>query len=211
LGKQSSHYRILEKLGSGGMGVKAEDTKLGRVVAIKLLGEHLLGDKAEQARLLHEARTASRLNHAHICTIYEVGEIDDQTYIVMECLEGTVLSALARPTGLPAETVARYGAQIADALNHAHERGVIHRDAQHILCKLEQRRKREYISALHIAAIYLRLGKRDRGIEWSGEACNERAALVGWIHRNPLIATDDVRNDPRFADVMHRIGISYGD
>jgi serine/threonine protein kinase len=130
IGKTISHYRILEKLGSGGMGVvyKAEDTKLGRMVAIKLLGEHFLGEKAEQARLLHEARTASRLNHAHICTIHEVGEIDEQTYIVMEYLDGSVLSALARPTGLPVESVARYGAQIAEALNHAHERGVIHRD-----------------------------------------------------------------------------------
>ena len=130
IGKTISHYRILEKLGSGGMGVvyKAEDTKLGRMVAIKLLGEHFLGEKAEQQRLLHEARTASRLNHAHICTIHEVCEIDDQTYIVMEYLEGSVLSALAKPTGLPAKAVARYGPQIAEALNHAHERGVIHRD-----------------------------------------------------------------------------------
>jgi serine/threonine-protein kinase len=130
IGQTISHYRILEKLGSGGMGVvyKAEDINLGRTVAIKLLGERLKGEEAARAQLLREARTASRLNHAHICTIHEVGETTDQTYIVMECLEGRLLSALARPGGLPAELVTRYGAQIAEALAHAHERSVIHRD-----------------------------------------------------------------------------------
>jgi serine/threonine protein kinase/Flp pilus assembly protein TadD len=112
------------------MGVvyRAHDTGLGRMVAIKLLGERSLDDEDARARLLHEARTASRLNHAHICTIHEVGESDGLTYIVMECVEGRRLNDLTRPAGLPAETVVRYGAQIAEALAHAHEHGVLHRD-----------------------------------------------------------------------------------
>jgi len=129
-GTRLGAYEILAPLGAGGMGVvyRAQDTRLGRVVAIKLLGEHSLGDEDARARLLREARTASRLNHAHICTIHEVGETDGQTYIVMECVEGRSLKDLARPAGLPAETVTRYGAQIAEALTHAHEHGVLHRD-----------------------------------------------------------------------------------
>jgi tetratricopeptide (TPR) repeat protein len=85
----------------------------------------------------------------------------------------------------------------------------VHDKAQHILHELEQRRKSEYISAIHIAAIYFRLGKLDQGFERLEEACDERAALTSWIHRNPLIATDDVRNDDRFSDLMRRIGLSY--
>src|SRR5262249_33635085 len=130
IGKTISHYRILEKLGSGGMGVvyKAEDITLGRTVAIKLLGERFTGEEAARAQLLREARTASRLNHAHICTIHEVGETTDQTYIVMECLEFRLLRALARPSGVPAATIARYTSQIPEALTHPHGRSVIHRD-----------------------------------------------------------------------------------
>jgi tetratricopeptide (TPR) repeat protein len=85
----------------------------------------------------------------------------------------------------------------------------LHDKAQDILYELEQRRKREYVSAVHIAAVYLRLGQLDQVFGWLAEACNERAPLASWIHRNPLIATDDVRNDPRFADLMRRIGLSY--
>ena len=112
------------------MGVvyRAHDTQLGRIVAIKLLGERFLGDEDARARLLREARMASRLNHAHICTIHEVGETNGLTYIVMECVEGQPVNALARPAGMPLEAVTRYGAQIAEALAHAHEHGVLHRD-----------------------------------------------------------------------------------
>ena len=132
IGETLGHYRIEARLGAGGMGVvyRAHDTRLDRVVAIKLLGERFQGEEAARAQLLREARTASRLNHAHICTIHEVGQTKDQTYIVMEWVDGGPLSALARPAGLPAEIVARYGAQIAEALAHAHERGVLHRDVK---------------------------------------------------------------------------------
>jgi eukaryotic-like serine/threonine-protein kinase len=129
-GTRLGHYEILAPIGAGGMGVvyRAHDTRLERIVAIKLLGERFLGDETARARLIQEARTASQLNHAHICTIHEVGDMNGLTYIVMEYVDGRPLSDLARPAGLPADTVMRYGAQIAEALAHAHEHGVLHRD-----------------------------------------------------------------------------------
>jgi eukaryotic-like serine/threonine-protein kinase len=125
-----SHYRIVEKVGEGGMGVvyRAHDDRLNRDVALKFLPAEL--DKDENARLLliREARTASALNHPNICTIYDVGEADGKSYIVMEFVHGRSLAEQIPEGGLPAETVIRYGEQIADAMAHAHEHGVIHRD-----------------------------------------------------------------------------------
>jgi TolB-like protein/Tfp pilus assembly protein PilF len=129
-GRRISHFRVLEQIGAGGMGevYRARDEQLGRDVAIKVLAGESLNDVAAHARLLREARTASKLNHPHICTIHEVGESDGQAYIAMELVEGEPLSArLNRGTVPPAE-VLRYGIQIADALAHAHKHGVIHRD-----------------------------------------------------------------------------------
>jgi len=130
VGQTFGQYRIEEKLGAGGMGVvyRARDTRLERPVALKLIGERLVGDETARARLLREARSASALNHPNICTIYEVGEAEGQTYIAMELVEGRPLSALVPADGLALETVLRYGTQIADALAHAHERGIMHRD-----------------------------------------------------------------------------------
>jgi eukaryotic-like serine/threonine-protein kinase len=125
-----SHYRIVEKVGEGGMGVvyRAHDDRLNRDVALKFLPADL--DKDENARLLliREARTASALNHPNICTIYDVGDADGKSYIVMEFVQGRSLAEQIPEAGLPAETVIRYGEQIADAMAHAHEHGVIHRD-----------------------------------------------------------------------------------
>lgn len=125
-----SHYRLLNPLGSGGMGVvyRAEDTTLGREVALKFLPETQDRDARHLARFKEEARTASALNHPHICTIYEVGESEGEIYIAMEYVEGRPLSDDIGGTGLPVETILRYGRQIAAALEHAHERGVVHRD-----------------------------------------------------------------------------------
>src|SRR5580693_9637208 len=129
-GKAFGHYRILGQLGAGGMGVvySAYDTDLERKVAIKVVGDRVLADKTARDLLLREARTASSLNHPNICTIHEVGDSDGETYIVMEQVEGQPLSSLLGTNGLSADLVTRYGAQIADALSHAHEHGVIHRD-----------------------------------------------------------------------------------
>ncbi len=129
-GKAFGHHRIEGQLGAGGMGVvySAYDTVLERKVAIKVVGDPVLADKTARDLLLYEARAASALNHPNICTIHEVGESDGETYIVMEQVEGQPLSSLVGTNGVSPDLVVRYGMQIADALAHAHEHGVIHRD-----------------------------------------------------------------------------------
>ena len=130
VGRKLAHYHILERIGAGGMGVvyRAQDKQLGRSVALKVLGDGVQVDDKARARLLREARTASALNHPNICTIYEARQVEGETYIAMELVEGRPLSALVGRDGLPAETVIRYGTQLADALAHAQDRGVVHRD-----------------------------------------------------------------------------------
>jgi serine/threonine protein kinase/Tol biopolymer transport system component len=131
IGETLGQYRIESRLGSGGMGVvyRAHDERLHRSVALKLISAEGRGSTPdERARLLDEARAASHLTHPHICTVYEVGELDGRVFIAMEFVDGRPLSQLVPADGLPAETVVRYGEQIAAALAHAHERGVIHRD-----------------------------------------------------------------------------------
>jgi serine/threonine protein kinase len=130
IGQIIGHYRIVEKLGAGGMGqvYRARDEHLKRDVALKiLLPNPECGDDAEK-KILREARSVSALNDPHICTIHEVGEGGGRHYIVMELVEGKPLNSLIPPEGLRPELVARYGAQIAAALAHAHERGIVHRD-----------------------------------------------------------------------------------
>jgi Tol biopolymer transport system component/tRNA A-37 threonylcarbamoyl transferase component Bud32 len=131
IGETLAQYRIEARLGSGGMGVvyRARDERLHRTVAIKLLDTSRSGSTPEQhARLLDEARAASALNHPNICTVFEVGEADARPFIAMEYVDGRPLANMVPHDGLPIETVVRYGVQIADALAHAHERGVVHRD-----------------------------------------------------------------------------------
>ncbi len=130
LGQRFSHYVIEDKLGEGGMGVvyRARDEKLQRDVALKFLGTLPTGSSASHERILEEARAISALNHPNICTVYEVGETDGQPYIAMEFVEGRPLTMEISTAGMPLEQVERYGLQLADALSHAHSRGVIHRD-----------------------------------------------------------------------------------
>jgi len=130
VGRTISHYRVLEEVGRGGMGVvyKAEDTRLGRLVALKFLPEDLIRHPHSFERFQREARMTSALNNPHICVIYEIDEVEGRPFIAMEFLEGRNLKQLICARPLQNDEIVELGIQIADALEAAHSRGVIHRD-----------------------------------------------------------------------------------
>ena len=130
VGQTVSHYRVLSKLGVGGMGIvyEAEDLRLGRHVALKFIPEHLAKDPRALERFTREARAASQLNHANICAIYDTGEQDGRPYLVMELLQGVTLKELLKSGALQPGEVVAFSTQAASALAAAHAKGIIHRD-----------------------------------------------------------------------------------
>jgi serine/threonine protein kinase/tetratricopeptide (TPR) repeat protein len=130
IGKTISHYKIVEKLGEGGMGVvyKAQDTKLDRIVALKFLPKHLLCDESAKTRFVNEAKAASALNHTNITTIYEIDEVEGECFICMEYVEGKSIKELIKEKTLTIEEILKITIQIAEGLNAAHKKGIVHRD-----------------------------------------------------------------------------------
>src|SRR5580693_4445345 len=128
VGQIVSHYHIVGKLGGGGMGLvyDAEDTRLGRHVALKFIPENLVNDRKALDRFVREARAASQLNHPGICTIYDIEDVDGQPFIVMEKLEGVSLKDRMRGEPMEVEEILDIAIQVADALAACHDKGIIH-------------------------------------------------------------------------------------
>jgi serine/threonine protein kinase len=130
IGSVVSHYRVLDRLGAGGMGIvyRAEDLRLGRHVALKFLPEAATSDPLATERFQREARTTSALNHPNICTLHDVGEHEGRRFIVMELIDGATLDKVLGAGALPVDRVIDISINVADALDTAHNEGILHRD-----------------------------------------------------------------------------------
>ena len=196
VGKKFAHYVVLEKAGAGGMGTvyRAHDETLHRDVALKLPFTTSLNDQEARARVLREARAASALNHPHICTTYEVGEVDGQPYIAMEYIAGESLSRRIPPNGFPTESVLDIGAQIADAMDHAHTSGILHRDLKSAnvrLTSLGQAKVLDFGLAMNISEASVEGITRSADTD-TGEAAGTLAYMAPELLRGK---SPDVRSD----------------
>ena len=195
VGRTVGRYRIDQRLGQGGTGVvyRAHDLRLGRPVALKLLNKELHDVPAAWGQLLAEAQTACSLNHPNICTVYEAGEEDGEGYISMEYVQGEPLNVAALPRGLPPETVARYGVQIAEALEHAHEQGIVHGDVKSANVMITPQGR---IKVLDFG-LARRLGPEDLSVATTSSASlNEIGPIAGTL---PYLAPEILRGRPATA------------
>lgn len=191
IGEVLGHYRIVEKIGEGGMGVVylGRDEVLHRNVALKVVKRDVGPDQTISQNLLHEARASSSLSHPNICTIYEVGETDGELYIVMELVEGKSLRMLRGEVGLPAESVLRYGVQIASALVRAHDKGIVHRDLKcaNILVTSEG-----LVKVLDFGLAKRIGGGISQATTWTLESAQERSTVSGTL---PYMAPEVLRGE----------------
>jgi len=192
-----SHYRILEKLGAGGMGVvyKAVDTRLDRLVALKFLPDHMEQDPQALERFRREAHAASALNHPGICTIYDVGEQDHHSFIAMEFIDGETLSQHIHHQPLSVEQVLELGIQIADALDVAHSAGIIHRDIKPSNVFLTKRGQAKVLDFGLAKLLPKEFPHLDSG-DTSSKQAQEAVSLVGVISGTPAyMSPEQIRGD----------------
>src|SRR5712664_3584715 len=193
IGQSISHYRVLEKLGTGGMGIvyKAQDLRLERYVALKFLPDNLVNDPQALERFRREALAASALNHANICTVHDIGEQDGKPFLAMEFIEGETLRQHVNGKPLPVEEILNLGIQIADALDAAHAEGIIHRDIKPANIFVT---KRGQAKVLDFGLAKL-TSKGGAGPD-SGDQTTDSSSIVGIISGTPsYMSPEQIRGD----------------